>query len=311
MPRSLRQTQLSVNERPKDVGGVIDWCVAQLEAADLCFAHGTDNARDEAAALVFHVAGLDHHGASAQYRRRVNDVEFGRITSIVEQRIERRMPLPYVLREAWFAGLSFFVDQRVLIPRSPFAELLEDRFSPWWRMPGEGRILDIGTGSGCIAVAAAVAFPGSEVLATDVQADALEVAAINVAQHRLAHRISLQQADLFDGVMGRFDLILANPPYVPEQEIGELPPEFAYEPMVALRSGTDGLDSARRILQDARNFLRPGGLLALEVGTGRTALEAAFPNLPFVWPDFAHGGEGIALLTAEQLDASVPISHQE
>jgi ribosomal protein L3 glutamine methyltransferase len=190
------------------------------------------------------------------------------------------------------------VDPRVLIPRSPFAELITQRFEPW-RSPGPvRRILEVGTGSGCIAIAAALAFPEAAVLATDISRAALALARENRALHNLDDRVELVQADLLDGLIGPFDIVLSNPPYVPRADMPALPDEYAHEPGLALESGRDGLASARRILQDAPALLTPDGLLALEVGAGWPSLEAAFPQLPFTWPEFDHGGEGIALLTA-------------
>jgi ribosomal protein L3 glutamine methyltransferase len=292
------------SECPATVGAVIDWCAGGLADAQVFCGHGTENFRDEAASLVFHVAGLGHTGGTEVYSRPIDPDRFRRIADLLRVRIERRIPMPYVLNEAWFAGRKFFVDERVLIPRSPFAELIQAGFEPWIGTAPVSSILEIGTGSGCIAIACAAAFPGSEVVATDLSSAALEVARINVERHGMAQRIRLLQADLMDGVAGRFDLIVSNPPYVPEGEVARLPPEYRHEPSIALASGPDGLASLRRILQDAGDHLTPGGTLAVEVGAGRQALESAFAELPFVWPEFECGGEGIALLQAADLRAA-------
>jgi ribosomal protein L3 glutamine methyltransferase len=284
------------------IGELIERVADQFDAAGVFFGHGTDNAVDEAASLVFHVAGLAHADAGPQtYGLAPSTAVFERVSELAAARIAKRVPLPYLLREAWFSGLPFYVDERVLVPRSPFAELIHTRFEPWLEPGRVSRILEIGTGSGCIAVACAVAFPDAQVVATDLSADALAVARINVERHGLARQICLLEADLFAGVEGRFDLIVSNPPYVPEAEVLGLPAEYVHEPALALGSGTDGLESTRRILQDAHRHLEPEGLLAVEVGCGWSQLEAAFPDLPFVWPEFESGGEGIALLRAGEL----------
>lgn len=310
------------NEPPGTVGAVIEWCADALDRAGVYCGHGTDDTIDESASLVFHVAGLvhpapddaDRHGV---YAATLAPEQFRRVRELLQARIERRIPMPYLLKESWFAGLKFFVDERVLIPRSPFAELVHAGFHPWLGAAPVRRILEIGTGSGCIAIACALAFPEAEVIATDISPGALEVARINVADHRLERRVRLLQADLFanlpgddspgDGISGSFDLIVSNPPYVPEAEVASLPPEYHHEPIVALASGADGLSSVRRILQDAAGYLAEDGLLAIEVGAGRADLEAAFPSLPFIWPEFEFGGEGIALLGGQALKSAHPV----
>jgi len=211
------------------------------------------------------------------------------------------VPLPYLLGEAWFAGLPFNVDERVLIPRSPIAELIAERFEPWLDAASVENILEIGTGSGCIAIACALAFPGARVTATDISASALEVAASNLRRHAVEERVRLIETNLADGVAGSYDLIVSNPPYVPSDEMGQLPSEYSHEPAVGLVSGGDGLDSARRILQDAAQLMRPKGILVLEVGAQWQALEEAFPSLAFTWMEFDYGGVGVALLRAEDL----------
>ncbi len=272
----------------------------ELARAGVVCAHGTANCRDEAAAIVYHALGLDH-SEPGTYQRPVSVRERELCESLFLRRIESRVPAAYLLGEAWFAGLPFHVDSRVLIPRSPFAELVASRFEPWLRPAGGLRILEIGTGSGCIAVACALAFPGSTVLATDTSAEALEVARLNVRRHRVGDRVRLMAADLFAGVAGKFDLVVSNPPYVPDAELEHMPPEFACEPRGALAGGADGLDLVRRIVTGAGARLAADGWLAVEVGAGAQALEAAFPSIPFIWPEFEHGGDGIALVAAADL----------
>jgi len=287
------------------VGGMIEWCARELERGGVFYGHGTENAVDEAASLVFSIAGLDHAAAAANpeavYSQPWPTSLSAAIDGLLCRRIDERIPLPYLLKEAWFAGLPFFVDERVLIPRSPFAELIAERFEPWVDSSAVGRILEIGTGSGCIAIALAHAFPNSRVVAADLMADALDVARINVERHALEGRVELVQSDLYERIEGRFDLIVSNPPYVPQDEVTDLPREYAYEPGIALASGADGLDSSRRILQDAARYLTDRGMLALEVGAGVATLETAFPTLRFVWPELEQGGEGLALVAAADL----------
>jgi ribosomal protein L3 glutamine methyltransferase len=289
---------------PGTVGDLILRCARALEAAGVWFGHGTDNAVDEAAALVLFAAGLppDTHDA---YDRPLEAAVRERIADLLDKRIGRRLPLPYITGEAWFAGLRFRVDPRVLIPRSPIAELIEARFEPWIGPAASPRILEIGTGSGCIAIAMALAFPGSVVTATDLSTDALAVALENRRLHGVEDRVMLVCADLLRGLKGPFDLVVSNPPYVPEREAAALPAEYLHEPRLALASGRDGLETPRRILQDAARCLAPGGWLVLEVGAGWEALEAAFPRLPVWWPEFERGGEGVALIAAADLAESL------
>ena len=285
-------------------GTLINWVTARLDSSDVFFGHGTDNSRDEAGALVYHVMQLDHYTGNRDYGIRASPKDLAEIQALLDMRIGKRIPLPYLLHEAWFAGRSFYVDQRALIPRSPLAELIVARFKPWLASKDAGSALELGTGSGCIAVACALALPRWKIVATDISETALEVARINVDRYDLSARIQLLKADMFAGVSGRFDLIVSNPPYVPDAESDDLPAEYGHEPAVALYSGWDGLDSARRILQDARNHLNGKGLLVLEVGEQRECLEAEFPRLPLTWPELDRGGRGVALITAEDLSHS-------
>ena len=293
----------SLENQSQTVGELIEAVAGELDRADVFCGHGTANVIDEAACLVFHVAGLAHDDAdfAGLYARAVAPGVAGRVREILAARMTDRVPLPYLLNEAWFAGRPFYVDERVLIPRSPFAELIAARFEPWVAARRVRRILEIGTGSGCIAIACALAFPDAEVVATDISQAALDVARINVDRYALADRLTLVAADLFDGVEGVYDLIVSNPPYVPDEDVAALPAEYGHEPYSALSCGPDGLESARHILQDAPRHLDAEGVLALEVGVGWQALEAVFPQLPFIWPELESGGEGIGLLFAHDL----------
>lgn len=270
----------------------------RFRAARLHFGHGTANPRDEAAWLVAHVLGK--FAGDLEGREPLSPGQAQRIRALAERRIRERIPLAYLLGEAWLGGRRFFVDRRVIVPRSFVAELLAERLAPWLRRPVR-RALDLCTGSGCLAVLTARAFPRARVDATDVASEALAVARINVRRFRLSHRIRLIRSDLF-GALGRrrYDLIVTNPPYVDARTLRRLPPEYDYEPRHALAAGGDGLDFVRRILAGARAHLNPRGLLVCEVGGARRALERAYPRTPFAWPDTSETGT-VFLLEREQL----------
>jgi ribosomal protein L3 glutamine methyltransferase len=290
--------------QPISVRALIERGARRLRRARVFFGHGTDNALDESAALVFHALGLSHGVGAAVYAKRVGAQAQQRVQELLTRRIEERVPAVYLTGETWFAGLSFQVDPRVLIPRSPIAELIERQFAPWIDPRRVRRVLDVGTGSGCIAIACAKAFPRARVDAVDISDDALQVARSNVRRHRVSRRLRLLKSDHFRALAGEsYDIIAANPPYVGARELKALPPEYRHEPRIALAAGRTGLDSVRVILQEAARFLRPNGLLVVEVGNTETAVRRAFRQLPFVWLDFERGGGGVFLLTAEQLQA--------
>lgn len=278
---------------------------AEFERAGLAYGHGTDNAIDDAAALVFHALGLDHAQAESAYHVQPDAVGLARVRALFDERISRRVPAAYLMGRMWFAGLEFEVDPSVIVPRSPFAELIHDRFEPWIDPDRVRRILDIGTGSGCIAIACAVAFPEAQVDAVDVSPQALEVARRNVARHGVGDRLRLYLGDVYAPLgRARYDLIVSNPPYVSDAEMQELPAEYLHEPDLALRAGADGLDVVRRILGGLSRHLEPGGALFVEVGDSDLRVQEAFPQLPLTWLEFEHGGGGVFLLRAADLKRS-------
>lgn len=284
------------------VADLIRHGAAAFERAGLAFGHGTDNAIDEAAALVFHGLGLDHAQAESAYPVRPDRAGVERVQALFRDRIERRVPAAYLMGRMWFAGLEFEVDPRVIVPRSPFAELIGHGFEPWIDAAQVRRILDVGTGSGCIAIACAVAFPAARVDAVDVSPDALEVARRNVARHAVGDRLQLHLGDVYAPLGdARYDLIVSNPPYVSDAQMHDLPPEYRHEPDLALRAGADGLDVVRRLLAGAGRHLEPGGALFVEVGDSDVRVDEAFPALPLTWLEFERGGGGVFLLRAADL----------
>lgn len=278
---------------------------SQFLAAGLQFGHGTDNALDEAAWLVLHSLSLPLDLPEDWWNSRLTPAERRRVEAALRLRISTRKPAAYITREAWFMGLSFYVDERVLVPRSPIAELIAAGFSPWVEPDAVHRVLDLCTGSGCIGLATGSVFPQAEVWLADVSPEALAVARRNARAHGMEERTRIIRSNVFDGLEDAppFDLIVSNPPYVDAGEMAELGPEYRHEPSLGLAAGADGLDVVRRILEQARPHLTDHGVLIVEVGNSQPALEAAFPELPFVWLEFASGGQGVFLLSREQLPA--------
>ena len=261
----------------------------RFRAAKLFYGHGTANARDEAAFLVLRALRLPFDVPLA---RSVQAKGLEQIESLIRSRIEKRIPVAYLLKEAWLDDHAFYVDRRVIIPRSHIAELLHDKTL----LGKPGRILDLCTGSGCLAILAALAFPKAHVDAVELSKPALEVAAKNVARYKLGKRLALIESDLFREVPGKYDLIITNPPYVDRRAMKALPREYRYEPGMALAGGADGLSLVRKIIEGTRSHLRPGGALVCEIGDGRKMLERAFPRLDFVWPETAAGTGQVFLL---------------
>lgn len=273
------------------VGALVRYGARRFRAARLVFGHGTRNARDEAAYLALHALNLAPDAAASAFDRPVSPRETRRVLSLFERRIRSRKPAAYLTREAWLGDFRFHVDERVVVPRSHIAGLLHNNLVPW--IP-DGRAiksaLDLCTGSGCLAVLLAHSFPGARIDAADTSSAALAVARINVGKYRLSSRIRLIKSDLFSALGGkRYDLIVSNPPYVTTAAMGRLPREYRQEPGIALAGGRDGLDLVRGILLQASSHLNPGGLLVVEVGSGRRRVEHAFPRIAFTWPEGAEG----------------------
>lgn len=281
----------------------IRYAVSRFTAAGLAFGHGSDNAWDEAVYLTLHTLHLPLDRLEPFLDARLLAAEREALLAIYRRRIEERLPAAYLTHEAWLGAHRFHVDERVIVPRSFIAELLHEHLAPWVDHPGAvGRVLDMCTGSGCLAVLAALAFPAARVDAVDLSPEALEVATRNVSDYRLNERIELVRSDAFAALGNRrYDLIISNPPYVDAESVASLPPEYLHEPVLALGSGRDGLDFTRILLREAGRHLNPGGLLVVEIGHNRAALEEAYPQLPFTWLDTAAGDEYVFLLHAEDL----------
>ena len=285
---------------------VRDWlrfAVSRFNEAKLFFGHGSDNAFDEAAYLILHTLHLPLDRLEPFLDASLTHGESEEVQTVIERRVRERIPAAYLTHEAWLGAHRFYVDERVIVPRSFIAELLPEQLAPWVEEPDEvTRALDLCTGSGCLAILAALAFPNADVDAVDLSKDALDVAAKNVADYGLADRIELIESDLFTALKGRsYDVILSNPPYVNAESVAALPPEYQAEPALALGSGKDGLDATRQILAAAKSHLNPGGLLVVEIGPNRDVLEAAYPALPFTWLDTEGGEQFVFMLRREDL----------
>lgn len=283
----------------------IRWGASEFTAAKLYFGHGTDNAWDEAEQLVLHAVHLVPPLADEWLSARLTRVERERVLVNLHRRVAERIPAAYITGTAWFAGLPFVVDERVLVPRSPIAELIQQRFAPW--LPHEpAQILDLCTGSGCIGIACAYAFPDAQVQLSDISFDALAVAEENIQQHNVEDRVFAMQSDLFSNLIGQqFDLIVSNPPYVDADDLASMPPEYHAEPEIGLGSGRDGLDFTRRLLREASDYLTDQGVLIVEVGNSWVALEEAYPHVSFTWIEFERGGHGVFMLTKADLLALI------
>lgn len=280
----------------------IRWAVTQFNQHDLFYGHGTDNAWDEAVNLVLTLLHLPPDIDQRVLDAKLTPSERKNMVKTIVDRIEKRIPVPYLLNEAWFGGYKFYVDERVLVPRSPIAELIEDGFSPWVEEGRVGSILDLCTGSGCIAITCALTFDNVTIDATDISPDALAVAKINVDNYEVQDQVQLIESDLFSALDGKkYDVIVSNPPYVSREDYEKLPIEYQKEPEQALVCGDDGLAIVRQILVEAESHLTPQGILIVEVGLAQERLEALFEGVPFTWLQFERGGEGVLLLTVNEL----------
>lgn len=299
-----------INEAVNELFTIHDWlrwAVSQLNAADVYFGHGTDNPWDDAGQLMAFTLHFTHLAESALLQTRLTSSEKRRFAALVQQRIEQRIPSAYLTNQAYFAGLPFYVDERVLVPRSPISELITRQFADWFPVEAPQRILDLCTGSGCIAIACAHYLPEAEVDAVDISEEALTVADLNISQHGLEHRVFPIQSDCFAALPGQqYDLIVTNPPYVDAEDMADLPAEYHHEPELGLASGVDGLELTRKILREAAAHLTDNGVLICEVGNSMVALSEQMPEVPFHWITFNNGGDGVFALTKAQL-----VAHQQ
>lgn len=288
----------------KDLKSILDivrWSVSRFNEANLYYGHGTDNAWDEAIAMVLQLLHLPQETTDQLFQSRLTRHEKTLIVGIVARRVQERIPLAYLTNQAWFCGQPYYVDERVLVPRSPFAEMIEKRFAQWINKPPT-HILDLCTGSGCIAIALAYAFENAQVDAVDISSEALEVAEINIDEHQMTERVFPIQSDLFASLSGqKYDFIVSNPPYVDEQDMHDLPDEFQHEPELGLAAGEDGLDLVNVMLQEAADHLTDEGWLFVEVGNSQVHMEQKFPGLEIEWVEFEHGGHGVFVISKGSL----------
>jgi len=304
----MKTTSADVLTTLTTIRDYVRWSASQFAQAQISFGHGTTSALDEAVALVLHTVHQPYNLSETYFESVLTLSERQAVVDIVERRINERLPAAYLTHEAIFAGLSFYVDERVLVPRSPIAELIAQRFSPWVDEDQVERVLDLCTGSACIAIACAYAFPDALVDAVDLSPDALAVAGINVDKHQLTDSVALYKSDLFKQLPEeQYDIIVSNPPYVSHGEWSALAPEFRAEPDMGFLGGESGLDLVLRILVDAGDYLTEQGILVVEVGSSAQTLQDAFPDVPFYWLDFERGGDGVFLLTADQVNQYHPL----
>ena len=287
----------------KTLRDIIYFGAAAFEVASLYYGHGTDNALDEAAFLAFFALKEPQDFSDEKLDMPLSDENIATVNNLFQKRIETRKPAAYLTHEAWFAGYPFYINENVLVPRSPIAELIEEQFQPWISPEKVTRILDLCTGSGCIAIACAMAFPDAEVDAADISKAALEVAEKNKIKHQLENRLNIIESDLFSNLSDkRYDLIVSNPPYVDAEDMANLPDEYRHEPELGLTAGDNGLDLVIPMLRDAIHHLNPDGVLIVEVGNSEHALTELFPEVPFMWLSFEYGGEGVFMLDAKDIE---------
>jgi ribosomal protein L3 glutamine methyltransferase len=285
----------------RTIRDLVRWGASEFGRARLHFGHGTENALDEAYHLVTWALRLPHELPKGYFEAQLTEPERRKVVKLLRERVRTRKPAAYLTGEAWFAGLPFDVDARVIVPRSPIAELIEHRFAPWLQAEPQ-RILDLCAGSGCIAVACAMAFPQAQVDAAELDASALAVLRRNLKRHEVESRVEAIRSDLFAALRGRkYDLIVSNPPYVPTARWKKMPKEYHHEPKLALEAGGDGMDIVARILREAPAFLTDDGLLVCEVGGSVREFDKRFPKIPVIWPDFERGGDGVFVISRDDL----------
>lgn len=292
--------KIYLNEAIEDLHTLLDmvrWSMSRFNDAQLYFGHGTDNAWDEAVSLVLQALHLPQDLPAQRgdnlFAARLTKSEREKIADLVLKRVQTRLPLPYITHQAWFCDLPFYVDERVLIPRSPFAEMIQNQFEPFVKQ-APNNVLDMCTGGGCIAIALAYAFDEANVDAVDISQDALDVADLNIQEHNLSHRVYPINSDLFSNLQGqKYDLIVSNPPYVDAEDMSDLPEEYHHEPELALAAGDDGLDLVEIMIAKAADHLNDGGWMFVEVGNSEVHMEQRFPGLEVTWIEFEHGGHGI------------------
>ena len=307
MSENLTTNQSNITHKSNlTVGQMLERGQALFDDSGLYFGHGTDNSWDEAVYLLSFALDLSPDADRALLEKTLTEQQQQQIEDLFARRIAERIPAPYLTGRAWFCGLPFNVDERVIIPRSPIAELIMTGFQPWCANEPT-RVLDLCAGSGCIGIACAYGFEEAQVVLSDISPEALEVAASNIELHKLGYRVNAVESDLFENLQGQtFDLIVSNPPYVDAGDFASMPEEYFHEPELALASGDDGLDFTRRLLREAVDHLTEQGVLVVEVGNSWVALERAFPTVPFLWLEFAEGDGGVFLLTRDQL-----VEHRE
>lgn len=288
------------------IADYIRYSYSQMNKAELCFGHGFDNAWDESVYLVLATLDLPWDFDQSFWQCRVTELEAEQLETNIKTRVGDHKPTAYIVNSTWFAGLPFYVDERVLVPRSPIAELIDNGFQPWLLQEPQ-KIMDLCCGSGCIGIASAHCFDDADVSLVDISEDALAVSETNIAKHQLQERVSCFKSDVFSGLgelhHESYDLIVSNPPYVDKHDVESMPDEFHHEPMLGLAAGDDGLDIVKTILKEAGRYLRPNGVLIVELGNSWPALEELYPETSFTWLEFEYGGHGVFVMTAEELKA--------
>ena len=303
MSTELETTDLSSLSELLTITDLIRWGASRFVEADLSYSHGLSSPLDESAYLVLRSLNLPVDTPNIYWSSRLTSNEKIAVVDILKRRITNKIPAAYIFNEGWFAGLQFYIDERVLVPRSPIAELVENQFTPWVDADDVLNVLDLCTGSGCIGIACAYAFPHADIDLSDVSPQALEVANINIDRHDARQRVTAIESNIFSNLQGKkYDLIVSNPPYVDAEDMTDLPREFHHEPELGLSSGADGLDLTRVILQQASQHLTDNGILVVEVGNSQYALMELFPEMPFQWVEFERGGDGVFVLTKQQLE---------